>query len=135
MINAQAQGYKPYLLMDFNNDQKDDFCLVAGNSAKSDFALILFIDKDRQEPESAFSQSSGDLLLIKKIPKGSKVFSGNYSESISIDDEGNLVPEKTRNYNTLQRNNLSVTNKNNGKTFYLSFDPSVKEITKTDSPQ
>lgn len=135
MINAQAQGYKPYALMDFNNDQKDDFCIVAGNSNKTDFVLVIFFDKDKQEPESVFNHTSGDLLLIKKMPKGSKVFSGNYSESISIDEEGNLVPEKTKVYNATQRNNLMVTGKNSGNTFYLSFEPSVNEIIKTDAPQ
>jgi serine/threonine protein kinase len=135
MMNAQAQGYKPYTLMDFNNDQQDDFSMVAANTEKNDFVLIIFFDKNKQGPEAAFNHTSGDMLLIKKVLKGSKIFSGNYSESISIDDEGNLVPEKTKLYNATQRNNLMVTGKKSGKTFYLSFEPSLNEIIKTDAPQ
>jgi hypothetical protein len=68
---------------------------------------------------------------LKKMVRGTKYFTGRYTEENLIDEFGEIKTIKTKIFDTVKRSGLLMIDKKNGQNYLLSFDISRNEFVKT----
>jgi serine/threonine protein kinase len=129
--NVNSSEYSNYFLLDLNEDGKDDLVCISENPTDSKHLLLVFASENELDTRLLYSESSDETIYIKKMAKGSKYFTGRYTEENQIDMFGEIKTIRTKVFDTVKRNGLLMLNKKNGQNYLLTFDHSRNELIKT----
>jgi tRNA A-37 threonylcarbamoyl transferase component Bud32 len=129
--NLSSSEFSNYFLIDLNEDGKDDLACVSENSTSSKHLLLVFTGENEQDTKLVYSESSDETIYLKKMVKGTKYFTGRYTEENLIDEFGEIKTIKTKIFDTVKRSGLLMFDKKNGQNYLLSFDISRNEFVKT----
>ncbi|MEI6124310.1 MAG: protein kinase [Bacteroidota bacterium] len=132
--NASGSEYNNYFLSDFNQDSKDDYaCVLSDNGEK--YVLLVFVSGSIQDANLKLTQNESQKIVIKKLSKGSKYFTGEYTTENRIDWYGEIYTVKAKHYETLKSDALVVWDKTNNKNTVYTFNINSNEFVETSLSQ
>ena len=129
--NVGNSEYSNYFLLDLNEDGKDDLVCVSENSSVKEHLLLVFVSENDQDTRLLYSEGSDETIYIKKMVKGSKYFTGRYTEENQIDWFGEISTIRIKVFDTIKRNGLLMLDKKKGQNYLLTFDLNRNELVKT----
>ncbi len=129
--NLGSSEYSNYYLIDLNEDGRDDLACISENPSESKHLLLVFTNENEQDTKLLYSEKSDQTIYMKKMVKGTKYFTGKYTEENQIDWFGEIKTIRTKVYDTIKKSGLLLLDKRNGQNYLLTYDISRKELEKT----
>jgi hypothetical protein len=129
--NLSSSEYSNYFLIDLNEDGRDDLACVSENPSESKHLLLVFTSENDQDTKLIYSESSNETIYMKRMVKGTKFFTGRYTEESQIDWFGEIKTIRTKVFDTVKKSGLLLLDKKNGQNYLLAFDVSSNEFVKT----
>ncbi|MEI6852999.1 MAG: serine/threonine protein kinase [Bacteroidota bacterium] len=129
--NLSSSEYSNYFLIDLNEDGRDDLACVSENPSESKHLLLVFTSENDQDTKLIYSESSDETIYMKRMVKGTKYFTGKYTEESQIDFFGEIKTIRTKVFDTVKKSGLLLLDKKDGQNYLLAYDVSSNEFVKT----
>ncbi len=129
--NNQYSEYNNYVVSDFNQDGKEDYACVLSGSGDN-YMMLAFVSGTGNDAVLKLSQSESEKILIKKLPKGTKYYTGKYSTEYRYDYFGNIYTVNVKQTALLKSDALVVSNKAGSSSAVYLYDMSSNEFVQTD---
>ncbi len=134
-INGNLSGaeFNNYVFADFNQDSKDDYACVANNGDK--YLLLVFVSGSVLDATIKIAENEDQKISIKKLPRGTKYFTGKYTTENRIDWYGEIYTVNVKVYDMLKSDALVITEKQGNKSKVYTYDNNHNDFILTALPQ
>ena len=110
---------------DFNADGITDLACIAVNYTLNQSRLLVFAGSKNSQPEIIHEEEFAGNVQLKKMPKGSRLFTGKQNTEYVIDGFGNIYQQTSKVYRTLSIDSFLIVHKNGGNKYLYLWNKSA----------